>query len=101
MPSDSHASAMTGPSAGPGRKQPAEPSPTPAAPPITVAGLPASRTSHAIMPVIVLLPLVPAMATPGWPALTTSASSAGREMRASPRAVAACISGVDASTAVE
>ena len=33
------------------------------------------------MPVMVLFPLVPAMATPGRPAFTTSASSAGRATR--------------------
>ena len=53
------------------------------------------------MPVTVLLPLVPAMATPGWPALTTSASSAGRGTSSMPSARAARISGVSASTAVE
>jgi len=53
------------------------------------------------MPVIVLLPLVPAMATPGCPPFTSSASNAGRLMRHRPSATAARISGVDASTAVE
>ena len=66
-----------------------------------MAARPVSRISQATMPVIVLLPLVPAIATLGWPALTTSASSAGRGMRVSPSRAAACISGVLASTAVE
>jgi len=53
------------------------------------------------MPVMVLLPLVPAMATPGRPASTTSASSAGRGTRSMPYERAARTSGVSASTAVE
>ena len=101
VPSDSQASATTGPSAGPGMKQPVTPSPTSAAPPRAVAGRPASRTRYATRPVMVLLPLVPAMATPGRPAFTISASSAGRGTSSMPRAGAARTSGVSASTAVE
>ena len=101
VPSDSHASAMTGPSTGPSAKQPPLPSPTSPAPPSTVAPRPASRTIHPSMPVTVLLPLVPATATPGWPSLTISASSWGRDTRSTPSARAARISGVSASTAVE
>ena len=53
------------------------------------------------MPTIVLLPLVPATATPGVAQLTTSASSRGRGTQSIPSARAARISGVSASTAVE
>ncbi len=67
VPSDSQASAITGPSAGPAATHPPPSSPTSAAPPRIVAGTPASRRIHATMPVMVLLPLVPATATPGWP----------------------------------
>ena len=101
MPSDSQASAITGPSAGPTVKQLLSPSRTRPAPPSTVAGRPLSRNSQASIPVTVLLPLVPAIATPGWPAFTTSASSAGRGTSSTPSARAARISGVSASTAVE
>jgi hypothetical protein len=68
---------------------------------MTVLVRPLSRSSQPSIAVIVLLPLVPAMATPGWPPLTTSASSAGRGTRSMPIARAARISGVSASTAVE
>ena len=101
MPSDSQASTTTGPSTGPARKQPPVPPSASGAPPITVAATPLSRSSQATIPTIVLLPLVPATATPGRPALTTSASSAGRGTVSTPRVRAARISGVSASTALE
>jgi len=53
------------------------------------------------MPTMVLLPLVPEMATPGVAVLTTSASSCGRGRHGRPRARAALSSGVSASTAAE
>ena len=53
------------------------------------------------MPTIVLLPLVPAMATLGEAVLSTSASSCGLGRHAMPSARAARSSGVSASTAAE
>ena len=53
------------------------------------------------MPAIVLLPLVPATATPGDAEFTTSARSWGRGTHSMPSARAARISGVSASTAAE
>jgi len=53
------------------------------------------------MPTMVLLPLVPAIATPGAAVLTTSASSCGLGRQSRPSARAARNSGVSASTAAE
>ena len=53
------------------------------------------------MPTIVLLPLVPAMATLGDAASSTSARSCGRGRHAMVSARAARSSGVSASTAAE
>ncbi len=50
---------------------------------------------------MVLLPLVPAIATPGEAVLTTSASSCGLGRHATPSERAARSSGVSASTAAE
>ena len=77
------------------------PSPIRGAPPMTVADRPPVSKSHATRPVTVLLPLVPLIATPGRPALTSSARSAGRGSMGIPSARAALHSGVSASTAVE
>src|SRR5215470_14722923 len=71
---------------GPVTRQPPPPSPTSAAPPITAAAVPDSRASHATMPVMVLLPLVPLTATPGCAVLTSSARSAGRDRVVRPSA---------------